>query len=124
MKTKRMLLTTALVIAIAALVSVPAGAFPFVTGTDTSCSQCHTTFTIGGAQHTVHSSQFSCALCHVGAIGANPVEPTACVQCHDTTDVFVLHGPLVSPDGYQCGYCHEGVGAQEHTWTELKNIFE
>jgi len=120
MKTRRMLIVMAIV-AVGMFWSLPAGAYGVFTGAN-NCNQCHDTWP--GSEHTLHSSQFACSLCHVGGVGVNPVEPTSCLQCHDTTDLFVLHGPLTDGDGFQCGYCHEGVTAEGHSWTDLKNIFE
>ena len=121
MNTRRMMISLLLTVAVALLGAVPAGAYGLFTGAN-NCDQCHTEWT--GSEHSLHSGSFSCDTCHDGAIGDNPVLTSTCVACHDAPDVFVLHAPLMDQQGYQCGYCHEGVANESHSWSSLKNIFE
>jgi len=119
MRIKRTILATLLVVTIGLFWSLQAGAYNLFSG-DNNCDQCHPTFTIGGAQHSTHTAIYSCSTCH----SVEPIPSSTCLQCHDAPDIFESHGGLVDQEGYQCGYCHEGVPAEAHSWTELKNIFE
>jgi hypothetical protein len=117
MNTRRWTLTLgAASLAALLLWSVQATAYSTFSGAN-NCDQCHTDWT--GATHTLHSDQFSCGTCH----SVDPVTPTQCIACHNIGDLFDLHGPLTDGDGYQCGYCHEGVGARPRSWTGVKNDF-
>ena len=125
MKLKRMIPLTILVMTIVLAWSFQAGAYGVFESAPPeagNCSQCHTDFP--GATHSVHTAAFGCSECHVGSPGANPVLVSACAACHDAGDLFMLHGGIETPSGEYCGFCHENVGAEHHTFTELKNIFE
>lgn len=82
------------------------------------CAQCHTTWP--GAEHTIHTAAFDCTACHTGS---DPVPVSACSACHEVPDVLDLHGPLEAPNGQYCGLCHEGVAAESHSFTEIKELF-
>ena len=110
-------------LAILSLGAYQAVAHTLFTG-DNSCSFCHDTFDAGGAEHSAHPA-VGCSECHVDGVGVEPVTVNSCVQCHDVPDMFLLHAPAVYGDPeQQCGYCHEGVANEQHSWSDLKNIFE
>ena len=69
----------------------------------------------------------SCSACHGDFSGQ--VETSACVACHPAdgypdSGLFALHGGLEAPNGDYCGYCHTGVGAENHSWTGVKALFD
>lgn len=113
------------IMAVLALGSVQALAHGLVTG-ENSCTLCHTTFVQGGASHSAHAGFVpECTDCHTNGVGVDPVAVNTCVACHDAPDMFVAHGSLQYGDPIlQCGYCHEGVANESHSWSSLKNIFE
>lgn len=118
MKSKRKsVVVTLLVVGVALLWSLQAGAYIFFAG-DNNCSQCHTEWP--GTSHDFHSASFNCTLCHVDE---GVVQNNTCVACHDFTEMMVLHGPFIDGGGFQCGYCHEGVSAEERSWSDVKNQF-
>lgn len=117
MRIKQMILTAILVVTVALVWSLPAGAYGLFGGAN-NCNQCHPEWP--GAQHTLHTG-FDCGICHSGE---DPVPTSACSSCHDVSEMLALHGPLMDQEGFQCGYCHSGVSAEHRTWHDLKNIFE
>jgi len=122
MKLLRLVPVAILVVAVAMFWGLQADAYNVFTAVDGNCSQCHTDWP--GATHSVHSGAFACSTCHDGSPGDNPVLTTVCTACHDVDGLFQLHGGTEAPSGEYCGDCHPGVGAEHHTWTELKNIFD
>jgi hypothetical protein len=127
MKLKRLIPLAVLATLIVTVWSFQVGAYGLVSadGTpgDGNCNQCHS-FT--GANHDFHTGAgISCSACH----DDGQVLTSACSACHPVEGypdegIFALHGGLEAPNGDYCGYCHQGVGAEDHSWTELKNIFE
>jgi len=119
MNAKRwMVAAVTLSLAAALLWSLQAGAYETFAGAN-ACNQCHTDWP--GATHTTHGAMpgVACADCHA----VDPITPNECIACHDRTALFQGHGGLIDQDGYQCGFCHEGVGAQVRTWSGLKDDF-
>jgi|GEM_PF-2438561 len=108
-----------------------AGAYNLFTGDpvlSNRCSQCHTTFTMSGEEHSAHTGAVECSTCHVGGVGFAPVETSACTDCHPTTGypetgLFALHGGLEAPNGHYCGYCHENVPTSRLSWSEMKALY-
>jgi hypothetical protein len=129
MKIKRMIPLAILAATFLALWSFQVGAYGLVSADgspgDGNCNQCHS---FPGANHTFHTNAgVSCATCH-GDFSAQ-VPSSVCAGCHPVDGypdegLFALHGGLEAPNGDYCGYCHQGVGAEDHSWTELKNIFD
>ncbi len=117
MRSKRTLSTALLIIAVGLFWSLQAGAYDLFAG-DNNCNQCHTTWP--GAEHTFHSDAYSCSTCHA----VEPIPASVCIQCHDVSDLFDQHGPLIDQDDYQCGYCHEGVDTVFRSLSELKSLFD
>jgi len=118
----RTVLASLLVLTVVALFGLQAGAYTLFTADPPEsgrCTQCHDDWP--GATHTFHQT-FACSNCH---INDDPVAPTACLNCHELVDIFDLHSPLEGPgDMNYCGYCHEGVSNETHSWGEMKALFE
>jgi len=121
MRTKRTILVAVLALSLAVFGATQVGAYGLFTMEGGNCSQCHDTWP--GAQHDLHGS-ISCTVCHVGGVGANPVAVTTCTGCHPAADMLELHSPLEAPNGQFCGLCHEGIAAEGHSFSELKELFE
>ena len=129
MKLKKMIPLAILAALIVASWSFQVGAYGLVSANGTpnegNCNQCHT-FT--GDNHDFHTGAgIACADCHGDF--SSQVATSACEVCHTAdgypdSGLFALHGGLEAPNGDYCGYCHAGVGAEDHSWTELKNIFD
>jgi hypothetical protein len=123
MNIKRMIAVAPVILALALFWGFQASAYFLVTADPPEsgrCSQCHS---FPGDNHTFHiNAGFSCSLCHGDFSG--PVETSACSSCHGAEDILNVHAGVEAPNGEYCGYCHEGVGTEAHTWTELKNIFD
>jgi hypothetical protein len=121
MRTRRTI-TALLILSIGIFWGLQAGAYGLFTADPPesgNCSQCHSDWP--GDAHTVHMS-FDCGLCHVDDA---PVPVSSCNGCHDPAELLDLHSPLEGPgDQFFCGYCHEGVTAEAHDWSELKQLFE
>jgi hypothetical protein len=117
MLAKRMSIFLILMVAATVLLfAMQAGAYEFFLG-DNNCNQCHTDWP--GDTHTFHRNAYACSVCHA----EDPIPSSTCSGCHDANDLLTLHGPLVDGEGYQCGYCHEGVGVELKTWSEMKHDF-
>jgi len=122
MRIKQMLPAILLVLTICTFWSLQVGAYSLFTADppeSSRCTQCHTDWP--GATHDFHQGETSCSTCHSFP---DPVQPMACLNCHDSGDVFDAHSPLEGPgDTNYCGYCHGGVGAETQSWGELKALF-
>lgn len=122
MRNKRMSVMITVIVAIGLLWIVQAGAYGLFTATPPEagrCSQCHTDWP--GATHTVHTA-FDCSACHADDA---PVMVNACTACHGGAGgILDGHAEIEAPNGEYCGYCHEGVGVESRTLTEVKGIFE
>lgn len=122
MKIMQTLLAVLLVLAICTIGSTKVGAYStFLADPPASghCSQCHDDWP--GATHTFHQG-FSCTNCHSGS---DPVAPSSCSGCHGGASAIQnLHSSFEAPgDGNYCGFCHEGVNAETHSWGEVKALF-
>lgn len=117
MNTKRTILILMAVAAVSLFGALQASGYVLFTEVEGNCSQCHTTWP--GAEHTIHTG-FSCALCHTDE---EPVPVNACATCHDPSDLLALHGPFEAPNNQYCGLCHEGVAAEDHSYSEIKALF-
>ena len=122
MKIKRLLAISPLILLIVLFWALQANAY-FLFSADPPeagrCSQCHS---FPGAQHDFHQGFVSCSACHGDF--SSPVESSACASCHGAATILDLHAGVEAPNGEYCGYCHEGVGVEHRSWTELKNIFD
>jgi hypothetical protein len=118
MKFKRMLVTAVLIVTIAMIWSLQAGAYVIFAEDGGGCGQCHT----ASAIHDVaFHDALDCSACHA----QDPVAISSCVVCHDAGDVLTLpahQGEL--PNGQWCGICHDTIPTDSRSWSELKNIFE
>jgi RecJ-like exonuclease len=123
MNLKRMILVTTLIVSTVMLWTLQVGAYGLITGDPPEsnlCSQCHT---FPGGNHDFHiNAGIGCAACH-GDFSA-PVVTSACSACHGAGTILDAHSGIEAPNGEYCGYCHEGVTNESHSFTELKNIFE
>jgi hypothetical protein len=129
MQLKRKILFAVLAAAAVAVWGFQAGAYSLVSTDgmpqEGNCNQCHT---FQGANHDFHTGAgVACAACHGDF--SEQVATSACAGCHPTAGypdegIFALHDSAEAPNGDYCGYCHEGVGAEHRSWTELKNIFD
>lgn len=113
MRIKRLFLTSLLVAAIALIWSSPAGAWALFTP---ECAACHV---FPGPIHSWHIDTYGdCAICHVDPPPA-PVFTFTCFVCHYLGDVIDIHGPFLD-----CLLCHDFVPVEEHSWSDLKNLWE
>jgi hypothetical protein len=123
MTLKRLIAVTPLLLAVALLWAFQANAYFLVTSSPPdagNCNQCHS---FPGANHDFHTGAgIACSACHGDFSG--PVETSACSSCHGAQSILDAHAGVEAPNGEYCGYCHEGVGTESHSWTELKNIFD
>ena len=123
MNLKRMIPIAILVFSITMVWSLQVGAYGLYSAdppASGNCSQCHS---FPGANHDFHTgASISCAACH-GDFSA-PVVTSNCAACHGAGEILDDHAGVQAPNGEYCGYCHDGVGTESRSFTELKNIFE
>ena len=120
MRIKRLVVIATLIVTVGLFWSLQAGAYQLFTADDGNCSQCHTTWP-GEGEHSLHTG-FGCSICH---FESDPVPSSSCSMCHGGAEVILqVHAGVQAPYGEYCGYCHDAVGVECRSWTELKNIFE
>jgi hypothetical protein len=119
MRIRRLIVVACLILTIGLLWSLQAGAYQLFSADNGRCSQCHTDWP--GTTHSLHTG-FDCSACH---FESDPVAVNSCTACHGGAEgILGAHADTEAPNGEYCGYCHVGVGVENWSMTDLKELFK